>query len=252
MTKTRNNEFKMRTKMNKNIIVIALLAIALIPPILFVIKVTNNDFLSDTRNCSIDKIDKVDTILFKKTELENLKSNYVMKFNFRNDIKCYKYKNINNLYITKLNLSKDTILKKLMSFREEVSSQSSIIHSYEIFSNKGVYDFLFLREKMIAVNKIIFSLKGKFKQQKKYIYNKNFVSYYLPVSTFSLRYGEDAPTDIFFGGKETLLGRGTYPLMISFYKIHKSLYVLILIPDKNEMNLEGDLFGKIMNDNSMD
>jgi hypothetical protein len=38
--------------------------------------------------------------------------------------------------------------------------------------------------------------------------------------------------------------------MISFYKIHKSLYVLILIPDKNEMNLDGDLFGKIMNDNS--
>jgi hypothetical protein len=96
-------------------------------------------------------------------------------------------------------------------------------------------------------------LTGDRSQIKKIIYNKNFVSYYLPVSTFSLRYGEDAPTDIFFGGKETLTGgRNTYPLMISFYKIHKFLYVLILIPDINELNLEDDLFGKIMNDNSND
>jgi len=40
-------------------------------------------------------------------------------------------------------------------------------------------------------------------------------------------------------------------LMISFYKMHKSLYVLIFIPNKNDMNLEGDLLGKIMNDNTI-
>ena len=126
------------------------------------------------------------------------------------------------------------------------------MHTYHDYSRGGVFDFEILGEKITKVNKIIFSLTGDGKLIQRNVYNKNFVSYYLPVSTFSLKYGEDAPTDIFFGGNETLLGRGTYPLMISFYKIHKSLYVLILIPDKNEMNLEGDLFGKIMNDNSMD
>ena len=84
------------------------------------------------------------------------------------------------------------------------------------------------------------------------VYSKNFISYYLPVNSFSLRYSEKEPIDIFFGGNETLIGRETYPLMISFYKIHKSLYVLLLIPDNTEMNLDGALLGKIMNDNSIE
>jgi hypothetical protein len=124
------------------------------------------------------------------------------------------------------------------------------MHTYDHFSDDNKYDLFILGENIPKVDTVIFSLTGDGEQIQKNVYNKNFVSYYLPVSTFSLRYGENAPTDIFFGGKETLIGRQQYPLMISFYKKQKSLYVLIFIPNKNKMDLEGDLIGKIMNDNS--
>jgi len=236
-------------RIKKIIIIIFTIVVLYLLYFIILANVSNNKALSGTKNYVNIKIDKEDSLVFKKTELVNLKPVYVMKHNFRNDIKCFKYKTHYQLYITKLEMSKDISLHQLITLKEKSSKQSSM-HSYEVISSGGLYDFLFLGEKTDMIDKIIFNLDGNIKQLRKHIFNKNFVSYYLPVSSFSLRYYEDSPIDIFFGCKETLLGRETYSIMISFYKIHKSLYVLILIPDKNEMNLDGDLFGKIMNDNS--
>jgi len=195
------------------------------------------------------RFDKTDSILFKKDEFKNIKSRFILKSNYRNDIKCFEYKKNNLIYYTKIDLLKDIQMDQFIWFREK-STSTTVMHSYDKFSLAGVYDFYTFGEKTHTVNKIIFSLIGDGKLLQRNVYNKNFVSYYLPVNSFSLRYGENEPIDIFFGGKETLLGRETYPLMISFYKTHKSLFVLLLIPDKDEMNLDGALFGKIMNDNS--
>jgi len=196
-----------------------------------------------------EKFDKEDSILFKNIELKKMKSVFEIKSSFRKDIKCFNYNNLGKLHFTKIDLAKDIPMDQFIWFRERPTSTTTM-HSY-FDLNRSVFDFMIREEKVGTVSKLIFSMTGKGNQLHRKVYNKNFVSYYLPVSTFSLRYGEDAPTDIFFGGKEALFGgRNTYPLMISFYKIHKSLYVLILVPDKNDMNLEDDLFGKIMNDNS--
>lgn len=203
----------------------------------------------NTTNCANQSFDKTDSILFKKEELKNIKSNFVLKSTYRNDIKSFSYSKHNAIYYTKIDLLSDIPMDQFIWFREK-STSTTVMHTYNVFSSNGEYDFNILGEKTHIVNKVIFSLIGNGKLLQRNVYNKNFVSYYLPVNSFSLRYGEKEPIDIFFGGNETLLGRETYPLMISFYKIHKSLYVLILISDKNEINLEGDLFGKIMNDNS--
>ena len=137
-------------------------------------------------------------------------------------------------------------------FRDKGTSTTTM-HTYHVLNGNGNGNEFKLRgEKVNKVDTIIFSLTGDGSKIQRNVYNKNFVSYYLPVSSFSLRYGEDAPTDIFFGGKEIIFGgRKEYPLMLSFYKIHKSLYVIVLIPNINKMNLKGDLLGKIINYNDI-
>jgi len=210
----------------------------------------NEESMSNSEYCYHEKFDMEDSTLFNSFGLKKMNLILALKSNYRNPIKCYDYNNQGKLYLTKIDLINNLPMDKFIWFRE-VFSYESTMHTYSEFSSGNKFDFLILGEKTVKVNKIIFSLTGDGTQIQKNVFNKNFVSYYLPVSTFSLRYDEDAPTDIFFGGKETLFGgRDTYPLMVSFYKKKKYLYILILIPNKNEMNLEGGLLGKIMNDNA--
>jgi len=179
-----------------------------------------------------------------------MKSVFVIKSTFRNSIKCFNYKNQGKLHFTKIDLVRDIPMDQFIWFREKHTSTTTMHTYFDL--NRNAFEFMIRGEKVDSVSKIIFSLIGNGNQIQRNVFNKNFVSYYLPVCNFSLRYGENFPTDIFFGGKEVLFGRrNMYPLMISFYKMHKSLYVLIFIPNKNDMNLEGDLLGKIMNDNTI-
>ena len=238
---------------SKKTIILLILSIAgvcfIIPRIITADKLNENSMLN-SEYCYHEKFNMEDSTLFNNLGLKKMNLIFVLKSNYRNPIKCYDYNNQGKLFLTKIDLINNIPMDKFIWFRE-VFSYESTMHSYCDFSSGNKFDFSILGEKIAKVNKIIFSLTGDGTQIQKNVFNKNFVSYYLPVSTFSLRYGENAPTDIFFGGKETLFGgRDTYPLMISFYKKKKYLYILILIPNENEMNLEGDLLGKIMNDNS--
>ncbi len=195
------------------------------------------------------KFDKEDSILFKTNELKTLKFAFEISSSYRNAIKCFEYGDIGKLHYTKIDLINDISLNNLIKYRDK-NTRETTMHTYHNLNGNN-FDFSIRGEKTEKVDSIIFSLKGDESKLKKNVYNKNFVSYYLPVSTLSLRYGEDAPTDIFFGGKEGLLAiRNKYPLMISFYKKQKSLYVMILIPNKDNVNLEPNLFEKLMNDNA--
>jgi len=195
------------------------------------------------------KFDKEDSILFKTNELKNLKSAFEIKSNFRNDIKCFNDRNNNIITYTKIDLIKDEPLIKLIKFRNE-STSSTTMHPYHVMASKS-NEFLILSEKNNKVDSLILSFKGENKKLQKKIQNENFISYYLPATTVSLKYGEDKVTDIFFGGKEGFLGiRKMYPFIISFYKIQKSIYLMILIPNKDDANLDPDFFEKIMNDNT--
>ena len=186
----------------------------------------NENSMLNSEYCYHEKFNMEDSTLFNCSGLKKLNLILVLKSTFRNPIKCYNYNNQGKLYLTKIDLINDIPMDKFIWFRE-VFSYESTMHSYANFSSGNKFDFYILGEKTVKVNKIIFSLTGDGTQIQKNVFNKNFVSYYLPVSTFSLRYGENAPTDIFFGGKETLFGgRDTYPLMVSFYKKKKYLYIL--------------------------
>jgi len=195
------------------------------------------------------KFDKEDSLLFKAKELKSMKITEVIKSNYRNEIRSFEYRNKYKITFIKIDLNKDIPLKQLIKYRDKYSSETTM-HPYHVMSS-ATYDFSIIAEKINKVDNIIFSLYGNAKDIQTDIYNKNFISYYLLTKDLSIRYGEDAPVDIFFGGKETFLSiRKKYPLMISFYKIHKSLYILFLIPKEDELNKERNLFKKIMNDNS--
>lgn len=196
------------------------------------------------------KFDKEDSLLFKKIALGKLEYRFLKKSTYRNDIKCFDYNNQGTLVITKIDLLKNIPIDSLLQCTKALTSVTTM-HTYADLDGKG-FEFSIIEEKVNKINNVIFSYTGKDDQLQKHVFNKNFVSYYLPVYTLSLKYGEGAPTDIFFGGKEIMFGRKAYPLMISFYKRYNALYVIMLFPLKNEMNFNGDLLGTIMNDNSKD
>ena len=178
----------------------------------------NENSMLNSEYCYHEKFNLEDSTLFNSFGLKKMNLIFVLKSNFRNPIKCYDYNNQGKLFLINIDLINNIPMDKFIWFRE-VPSYESTMHTYCDFSSGNKFDFLILGEKIGKVSKIIFSLTGDGAQIHKNVFNKNFVSYYLPVSTFSLRYDENAPTDIFFGGKETLFGgRNTYPLMISFYK----------------------------------
>lgn len=202
--------------------------------------IANSDYLYH------EKLNSEDSIIFRSTELQYLNPNLVIKSTFRNDIRCFNYRNICDIYYTKIDLSKDIPMEQFMRFQEE-PTKVTIMHPYDDLSKELSYDFKILGEKIPIVDSVIFSLTGDGKQIKRICYNKDFISYYLPVSSFSLRYGKDAPTDIYFGTPSSIFGRSEYPLMIAFYKRYKSFYVVLVISDEDRMQLDADFLGKIMN-----
>jgi len=192
------------------------------------------------------KLNSDDSILFKSDELKYLKPNLVIKSTYRNEIRCFNYRSIGDIYYTKIDLSKDIPLEQFVRFREEFTDVTTM-HLYDNLSKESVFDFNIRGEKVAIVDSVILSLTGDVKQIKRICYNQNFISYYLPVSSFSLRYGQDAPTDMYFGTPSILFWRGEYPLMFAFYKRNKSFYVVLVIPINKGMQLETDFLGTIMN-----
>jgi len=213
-------------------------------------EIMNRNSLENSRYIYNQKFDKEDSTLFKSAAFGKMKSIFNLESNYRNSLKSFEYDSLGILYYTKIDLENDLPMDQFIMFQEK-STTTSVMHTYDkLNGNKN--DFYVLDEKVPKIDKIIFSLTGDGDQIHRNAYTRNFISYYLPVNTFSLRYGEEAPIDIFFGGKEIAANtRVDYPLMLSFYKVHKALYVLILIPTHPVMTLEADLFGKIMNDNGM-
>lgn len=193
------------------------------------------------------KFDKEDSTLFNSIALGIMKSRFILESNYRNPLKAFDYDSLGILYYTKINLENDLPMDQVIMFQEKSSTTPTMHQYYELDGNRN--EFSVLCEKTPnKIDKIIFSLNEKWKLEQRNVYNANFISYYLPVSSFSVRYCEEAPIDIFFGGFESINNtRVAYPLMFSFYKIQKSLYVFILIPQRAFINIESDLFEKIIN-----
>lgn len=218
--------------------------------IYFGVKIYNSpstsQVLANSHYIYSENFDKVDSAFFKKDELKNIVLQYVIKSSYRNNIRVFKVKNSGILYLFNIDLDTNLPMDQFIQFQQKIS-EISTFHPYLNFSIDNTYDFEIIGEKVPKVKKVICCLTGNQKLLQKKVYTKNFISYYLPVSTFSVRYAKKSPVDIFFGGNQTIYGSETYPLMISFYKRLRKLYILILIPDKNEMNLDGGIFGKIIN-----
>lgn len=201
---------------------------------------TNQDF-------SQNYFDSEDSLLFKSEMLKHIEIKKVAKSDLRNPIKYFKYKNLYNLYTTKIDVKKGLEMENIIYFTEKVTSKNSLTVYMDFQSNK-FYDISFRGEKVAAVSKIFFSMSGEGKKLKRVVYNRKFVSYCMPIFTFSLNYNkEDNPIDIFVGtGNSFKLTDKGVPFIISFYQKESSVFVFLMTPILKNTEIKEDVLNEFI------
>lgn len=192
-------------------------------------------------------IDREDSLLFRKSMYGKITVETVVKSKTRNPIKYYKYNNQYNLYITKIDIKNDTTMDNFILFNEEITSPNSFVPYLNLQSNK-LYDVKFRDEKSEIVSKIIFSMAGDGKKLKRIVYNKNFISYSLPLYSFSLQYENiKNPVDIFVGAKSSrIFDKKGVPFIVSFYKKEKSIYLILMTPINEETKMSENILDEFI------
>lgn len=190
-----------------------------------------------------------DSAIFRKTALDHMKNIFIETSNYRNNVTCHYFKKQARILYTRIDIKNEIPMEQLILIREKTTSQSDM-HTYSVFDSDE-YDLRILGEKTPKkIDRLIFSLSGNPEKLQKKVFSKDFVAYYSSVSTFSLKYGEECPVDIYFGTDESLFGtKSTYPLIISFYKKGQSLYEILLIPEKNNVIFDIHSLKYILKDN---
>jgi len=190
-----------------------------------------------------------DSAIFRNSALGHMKNFFIETSNYRNNVTCHYFKKQARILYTRIDLKNEIPLDQLILIREKTTSQSDM-HTYSVFDSDG-YDLRIRGEKTLKkVDSLIFCLSGNPDKLQKTVFSKNFVAFYSPVSTFSLRYGEEYPVDIYFGADESFFGtKSTYPLIISFYRKGKSLYEILIIPEENNIIFDVHLLKEILKEN---
>lgn len=193
-------------------------------------------------------IDFEDSLILKKKILKDIEVKKVAKSSVRNTIKFYRYKKQFNMYITKINLYEDKSLDNVIYFNEEITSTSSFVTYINLQSN-SFYNIKFRAEKLESVSKIIFSMTGNGQELKKVVFNKDFISYCLPLHTFSLQYDDkNNPIDIFIAtDTPSIISKKGVPFIISFYKKEKSIYLFLITPIEKNTELGENILSELVN-----
>lgn len=230
--------------MKKFVIVVVIISIVLV--IFFLINKDATNLMHDV-DISEKNLDKEDSLLIRKSMLDKVSVENVLKTKTRNPIKYYKYKELYNLYLTRIDINNNSTMDKFVLFNEEITSPNSFIPYWNLQSNK-FYNVKFRDEKVDMVSKIIFSMAGKGKELKKVVYNENFVSYCLPLYTFSLQYEtKNNPIDVYIGARKSdILNKKGGPFIISFYKKEKHIYLILLTPINEETKLDEKILGEFI------
>lgn len=204
---------------------------------------TSSKFNFDEKN-----LDSEDSLIIKKEIFKDIEVKKNAKSSLRNTIKFYRYKKLYNLYITKINLQKDVSMDNIIHFNEEITSISSLVTYMNLQSN-SYYKIKFRAEKVEPVSKIIFSMAGNGEKLKRVVYNKDFISYCLPLYTFSLQYEDKSnPIDIFVGtDTPRMITKQGVPFIVSFYKKEKSIYLFLLTPIDKDTELDENILKEFIN-----
>lgn len=217
--------------------------------LIFVFKAINDvNEVSSRQDYSQNNFDFEDSLILKKEKLKYMKIETVVKSSLRNAIKFYRYKKLYNLYITKINLQKDISMDNIIYFNEEITSPNSFV-VYTGLQSNSIYKIKFRAEKTKPVSKIIFSMAGKVEKLKRVVYNKDFISYYLPLYTFSLQYEDKSnPIDIFVGtDTPRIITKQGVPFIVTFYKKEKSIYLLLITPIEKGTVLDENILSEFIN-----
>lgn len=195
-----------------------------------------------------NKFDKDDSNIIKKNMLEKFKVINVAKSKLRNTFKHYEYDNKYDFYLTKIDIKEDVEMDKLVLFNEEITSISSFVTYINIHSIK-LFEVSFRAGKVDTASKIIFSMAGDGKKLKRIAYSRDFISYSLPLYTFSLQYeSKNNPIDVHVGVQSSRIhSKKGVPFIVSFYKKEKSIYLILMTPINEETKMNESVLGEFIN-----
>ena len=94
------------------------------------------DEVMANQDFSQDYFDSEDSLLFKSEMLKHIEIKKVAKSDLRNPIKYFKYKNLYNLYITKIDVKKGLEMENIIYFTEKITSKNSLTVYMDFQSNK--------------------------------------------------------------------------------------------------------------------
>jgi len=185
-----------------------------------------------------------DSSLFNSHYWTKLHADEIINSKVRNPVSFLFFGNDYELITYRIDLEKDIELDQLIVM-ENKSVTSTVRHIYTTITHNKFFKFSYLAGGSKPVGRLFFTLFGDSTSTIRK--NDSLISYHLICKNFSIRYAEDAPTDIFFVGVEGLFTiTKPVPLNISLLKRGKALYLLLMAPHTSRGTVPADLLDKII------
>jgi hypothetical protein len=190
------------------------------------------------------KLSSEDSNLISNNYRQKLKVIEVFRSKVRNSISLVSVGENYRLIIYKIDSTKTASLKDILK-TEIKSVDRSTGYTYTILGNDIPYKFQYKSGIESRGAKIYLTLAGDSLNTVEK--SDSIFSYHLICKNISIRYDENAPIDIFIGGKEVAFGNtDTIPMDVLFLKRNRSVYLLLLTSDNPKSLIPNNLLYDIV------
>lgn len=166
-----------------------------------------------------------DSMLFRESALKDLASICMTTSDTRYDLKELKYKEDILLFYTPIVLDRDMALDEVLVFQVLKTPRASTPSSFfEPFSLR------ISKTQPRHVDSIVCNYTGEVDLLKETRYSDDFISYYMPIKTFAVRYGINKPVDMSLhsNSMDLLCRFRPIPFTFAFLKKGRTVYFIAL------------------------
>lgn len=152
--------------------------------------------------------------------------NVVRRSKIRNSVAAIEFDKNYRLFIYKIDLIKDTCLKKVLVITPKIEAKEEVRFTYKL-TDAGFYQFMNKSGPVPNVSNIYIGFNAD--SITKGITNDSLITYGLVTNNLSIHYKENDIADIIVKGKEQNLGNSvTMPIEVLFLKRKSSVFFLTL------------------------
>ena len=152
--------------------------------------------------------------------------NVVRRSKIRNSVAAIEFDKNYQLFIYKIDLIKDTSLKKVLVITPKIEAKEELRVTYKL-TDAGFYEFMNKSGPVSNVSNIYIGFNTD--SITKGITNDSLITYGLVTNNLSIHYKENDIADIIVKGKEQNLGNSvTMPIEVLFLKRKSSVFFLTL------------------------